>query len=77
MTSEKWFNKEVYTHWNNMLSDILYHTNTMGLELKYEWMKSSTHYACAAPQIDGLGYEYVFTRGLHASWSWSFTITIR
>ena len=36
MTSEKWFNKEGYAHWNNMLSDILYHTNTMGLELKYE-----------------------------------------
>ena len=26
--------------------------------------KPSAHYACAVPLIDGLGYEYAFTRGL-------------
>ena len=26
-----------------------------------------THYACVVPLIDGLGYEYAFTRGRHTS----------
>ena len=62
---------------NKSRTGLLYHvreflTNILSavtLEWKALKCKPSVHYACTAPLIDGLGYEYAFTRGLHASWS--------